>query len=199
MWKITEDADFFLEKLQLNQQEQDFISNIKNGKRYLHWLSSRVMLRELLETNLFIEILADEKGKPFLKNFPHKISISHSHDMAAVMISKYHEVGIDIEHIHPKVEKIAHKFLSQKELDELDPRYRTEHLIICWCAKEALFKLYAKGAVDFKQHLFLKNYDYKESGRMEAAILKEDFTGSFIVHFHKIEHYFMAYVMEEER
>ena len=65
VWKITEDADFFLKKLKLNEQDQKYIGNIKNGKRYLHWLSSRVMLRELLNTDKFIELDADEKGKPF--------------------------------------------------------------------------------------------------------------------------------------
>ena len=194
VWEITESAEELVGVLQLNDDERQFLDSLRNGKRYLHWLSSRVMLRKLLNTDQFIEIGADEKGKPFLKNFSHKISISHSHNMAAVMLSKRYEVGIDIEHIHPKVEKISKKFLSDKELVNIDPFYNIDHLMLCWCAKEAIFKWYAKGEVDFRQHLHLRNYDYRISGRMEGMILKDDCIAELVVHYEKMDQYMLAYV-----
>lgn len=198
VWKITESAEELLRRLQLNEEERGFLKKLQSNKRYLHWLSSRVMIRKLLNTDEFIEMETARKGKPAMKNFPHELSIAHSHEMAAVIISEENRVGVDIEHIDDKVKRIAHKFLSEEEMEEIDSVHDTEHLIQCWCAKEALFKYYGKGQVDFRQHLHLRHYDYKESGRMEASILKDDCLNNLVVHYQKVEQYMLAYVFEEE-
>ncbi len=72
LWKIEEDAAFFLSHLQLNEEEKLKADQLKSPKRYLHWLASRVLLRTLLETERFIEMSFDEYGKPYLDNFPYK-------------------------------------------------------------------------------------------------------------------------------
>ncbi|ULT29242.1 hypothetical protein KUH03_20355 [Sphingobacterium sp. E70] len=74
------------------------------------------MLRTLLNTSRYIDCPSDANGKPYLANFPQKISLSHSFDYAAAMISTEGEVGIDMEIIKTKVERIQHKFLKPVEL-----------------------------------------------------------------------------------
>src|SRR3546814_16608220 len=93
-------------------------------KRSLHWLGSRVLLRTLLNTDKYINLKIDEYRKPFLANLPHQVSISHSYDFAAVMVSLNGPVGVDIEQINSKIEKIAASFLLPEELEFIYPQAR---------------------------------------------------------------------------
>jgi 4'-phosphopantetheinyl transferase len=96
LWKIEEQAEELYNQLQLNESEKAFVEQISNGKRHLHWLGTRVLLRKMLLTDEYIDCKVDEHGKPYLVSLPYHISFSHSFDYAAVMISKKHPVGIDI-------------------------------------------------------------------------------------------------------
>src|SRR5690606_5399622 len=102
--------------LQLRDHERSYLESLVNGKRNLHWLSTRVLLRRMMNTDQYIDCRIDENGKPYLINFPYYISLSHSYEYAAVMISKNKAVGIDIEIIKDKIERIARKFLNSEEL-----------------------------------------------------------------------------------
>jgi len=115
IWKIEESADELLAQLQLKEHELSYLDTLINGKRNLHWLSTRVLLRRMMDTDNYIDCKVDSSGKPYLSNFPHHISLSHSYDYAAVMVSKNKAVGIDIELVKDKIERIAHKFLSKEE------------------------------------------------------------------------------------
>lgn len=97
VWKIEETAEELYSSLQLNKDEEAYLQTLNNGKRNLHWLSTRVLLRKMLNTEKYIDCQVDEDGKPYLVNFPHHISFSHSFDYAAVMVSEDKPVGIDIE------------------------------------------------------------------------------------------------------
>ncbi len=66
----------------------------------------------------------DDHGKPYLVNFDYEISLSHSYDYAAVMISKDKKVGVDIELMKEKIDLIKHKFLSVEELKASKSRYQ---------------------------------------------------------------------------
>jgi 4'-phosphopantetheinyl transferase len=140
LWKIEEEAESLYNQLQLNEHEKAYVESIGNGKRHLHWLGTRVLLRTMLNTAEYIDCQVDDHGKPYLVNMPYQISLSHSFDYAAVMLSKSKPVGIDIELISPKVERIAHKFLNTQELSFIKPEHRVEQLYVAWCAKEAVYK-----------------------------------------------------------
>jgi 4'-phosphopantetheinyl transferase len=134
VWKIEESEEHLLAGLQLKQHELEFIASINNGKRLLHWLSTRLLLRTMLNTSDYIDCRMDEHGKPYLVNFENEISLSHSYDYAAVMISKNKKVGVDIELIKPKITRIRQKFLSNEEL-AFKMSEDIESLYVCWCAK----------------------------------------------------------------
>ncbi|MCY7411265.1 MAG: hypothetical protein LH473_13415 [Chitinophagales bacterium] len=75
IWKIEESAEWFRSQLILDERENALIDSIKHPQRKLHWLSSRVLLRRLMNTNEFIHLESDENGKPRIHNFPVNISI----------------------------------------------------------------------------------------------------------------------------
>jgi phosphopantetheine--protein transferase-like protein len=77
-----------------------------------------------------------------------------------VIVSKDHRVGIDVELVTPKVEKVKRKFLSNEELSNIQhSTFNIQHLTLLWCCKEAVFKWYGNGGVDFKDHILIKPFD----------------------------------------
>lgn len=191
VWKIEESIEELQSKLQLKQHEEEFLQSIHHDKRKLHWLSTRCLLRTMLNTDGYIDCRSDDQGKPFLVNFSKHISISHSGDYAAVMISDQSEVGIDIEHMSPKIVKLAPKFLSTNELSFINKTHQVAHLYACWCAKEAIYKLHGKRGVSLLNDINLKPFTYQESGEMEAELL----TNNFVVSFEELEGYVLSYVI----
>src|SRR5437867_4007158 len=119
IWKINEKKDELFTLIQLSEDELRQYKKINNELRKLHWLACRVLLNELLnEKNL--EIIYDEFGKPYLKDSSLKISISHAHEFAAIIIDENKETGIDIELINPKIERVIEKFMNDEELSSLN-------------------------------------------------------------------------------
>src|SRR5690606_35147540 len=138
---------------------------------------------KMLNTSDYIDCQVDEHGKPYLLNFPHHISLSHSYDYAAVMVSEDRLVGIDIEIIKDKIERVAKKFLSPEELDFIDPQHAIEHLYICWCAKESVYKLYGKNNVSFLNNIRLTPFHWAESGTFKASLNLKDEHREYDVQF----------------
>jgi phosphopantetheinyl transferase len=193
VWYITERSDELIGLLQLDAGEKALIETLRHSKRYLHWLSSRVLLRQLLHTKRFIQLQSDANRKPVLVNFPHQLSISHSREMAAVIISEEYPVGIDVERIDTKVRRVRHKFLSPSELAALSNPDDIEQLITCWCAKEALYKYYGRGQVDFIADLRL-DLPPQDKSHIAAHIAK-DSNSDHIVHTMVIDDYMLAFVV----
>ena len=144
VWKIEETEEQLLSGLQLKQHELDVIASLSNGKRALHWLSTRLLLRTMLNTADYIDCQMDDHGKPYLVNSDTHISLSHSYDYAAVIISKGKQVGVDIELIKMKIKSIKHKFLSDVELAQKQIGDNTNGLYVAWCAKEAIYNWHGK-------------------------------------------------------
>ena len=60
------------------------------------------------------------------------ISVSHSGKFAAVITSKRNKVGIDIEQVHPRLHKVAEKFMSPEEGINESSVLTTDHLCLHW-------------------------------------------------------------------
>lgn len=164
VWQIEEDYSFFENKFHSSPE-------IKNENQRLQWYATRHLTNELL--GFQDEILKDEFGKPFLKSSEKKISLSHTSQFAAVILSKNFEVGIDLEAIHPKVERIAHKFLREDEINSIKPEEKIQKLILYWSAKESLYKLHGQKQLEFKTQLLIKPFELKSSGTLNAEIKTE--------------------------
>ncbi len=196
LWKITEHPAELEAQLQLKAHEVNILKSLSKEKRNLHWLATRVLLRKMINTNEYINFQVDESGKPYLVNHPHHISLSHSYDYAAVMVSKTRKVGIDIEVIKSKIERVQQKFLADDELGFIGDANRIEKLYVCWCAKEALYKLNGKKETSFRDHIKLSDFAYADEGKLKAKIEKNNSLKSYIVNFKRIEDYMLGYVCE---
>lgn len=98
--------------------------------------------KRLLE-HIFSEpviLLHSAEGAPYLQGRKEHISISHSKSRLAIVVSKQKPVGIDMEEIHERLNKVKHKFLQADELKDL-PTGSLKELALCWSAKEAVYKV----------------------------------------------------------
>lgn len=194
LWKIEEDAEDLYAQLQLNDEEKAFVEQLRHGKRHLHWLGTRVLLRTMLRTDEYIDCKVDAHGKPYLVNLPYHISLSHSFEYAAVMISKS-PVGIDIEQIRQKVERIAPRFMNPDELASVpDDEHKVNALYAYWCAKEAVYKCYGQKEVSFIHHINLKPFPYLPGGTVQVQLHKGEVNRDYDVHYFKYEDYMVGYV-----
>jgi phosphopantetheine--protein transferase-like protein len=95
------------------------------------------------EADLSQLVMADN-GKPYLLGLPFHFSFSHCKGYAACAVDDQ-PVGIDIEMIHPRISKVAHKFLNDSEkamIAGLDENDQLNQLAFLWAAKEAMYKMY---------------------------------------------------------
>ncbi|WP_316742588.1 4'-phosphopantetheinyl transferase family protein [Pedobacter antarcticus] len=194
VWKIEEQEQELIAGLQLKQHELDFIASLNKGKRLLHWLSTRLLLRTLLNTSAYIDVRMDDHGKPFLADSSFQISLSHSYDYAAVMIGRTKSVGVDIELIKPKIQSIKQKFLSSTELGELNLEINS--LYICWCAKEAIYKWYGKKGLEFRKHIRLLPFTPSDQGELQAVVtLPEGLKEVKVSYFKTEDGYMTGYIV----
>lgn len=196
VWKIEETEAELLSGLQLKQHELDFISSLNNGKRLLHWLSTRVLLRTMLNTSEYIDCRMDEHGKPYLPDLDYHISLSHSYDYASVIIGKTKKVGVDIELIKHKIKSIKHKFLSDVELAQKQVGDNIDGLYVCWCAKEAIYKWNGRKGLEFKQDIHIKPFKLKNEGQLNALVDLPGGTRELTVQYFKTKDgYMLGYVV----
>jgi len=80
LWKITESEEELMRMIELDQQSENEISNIKFQPRRLEGITSRLTLKKLVEI-MGVEyrgIWKDDHGKPFLNKSSYHVSITHS-------------------------------------------------------------------------------------------------------------------------
>ena len=100
------------------------------------------VLTEMLGYEPLIE--HNEDGKPMIEGY--HISISHTLGYVAVILSRDYEVGVDIEYVSDRVNRISSRFLRDDEVFA-----DTKDKLIAWCAKETMYKLFSS------EHLALKD------------------------------------------
>lgn len=164
IWQIEEPESFFASAL-------GFDSDKKHPKRRLEHLSGRYLLKLLQDDFPFENIEIGSGGKPKLPQDTIHFSISHSFPFAAAIVSKDKSVGIDIQVFVDKIQYLAPKFLAPFEQgivgDAIPP------ITLAWAAKEALFKYYGLGAVDFKEDMPIQNIRwYEQHAKVEMLLQK---------------------------
>jgi len=131
-------------------------------------------------------ILYSAENKPFVRGNTHKISISHSNNLTAVLISSDKRVGIDLEYMSGKISKVADKFINERERITADPEMKKYHLYLHWCAKEAMYKICDKQDINFRDGLTIAPFDPEEHGFMKGHVLngsgEEDLELEYLQH-----------------
>jgi len=156
VWQIAETEAFFYDFLKLLPDDELRIKNCKLQKVRLQKLACRAVLAELLKNNE-IGITYSETTQPQLKDY--HISFSHTKNSVAVALSKT-PVGIDIEELTPRILPLYPRFMGEQEIAGCDVN-NLKDLYYYWCAKEAMYKWYAKGNLDFIADLYVDKNEKK--------------------------------------
>jgi len=155
--EIHEPVDDLLNLLQKKEQYLPYLSQITSETRKKEWLTVRVLLKEMLGEEK--EIIYTSTGKPYLSDNSYQISISHTKGFVAVALHPEMKIGIDIERISPRIQKIRSRFMNEKEEANLNKEHEEVHLLLYWSAKESMFKILEEQDVDFKTCLHINSFN----------------------------------------
>jgi len=191
IWEIRESTD---ELVQLLKSKTN-VEALDNDRRNRHFLSSRLLFESLLGHSNF-SIVKDEYGKPHLNEGRHHISLSHSGDYAAGIVSELGSCGVDIEKFKDKIVAIGPRFCSDLELSRIEKSEEVKSLYLIWSIKESLYKLYGRKSVNFKQHLWVGEFDVNEPrGEVECWIKKNGTSVRYSVQYQLFDEYILSWVV----
>ena len=133
--------------------ESKYLLEIKPINLKQQFIAGRNLIRKISSLKKD-DIDYDQYGAPFFIKHPQKIiSLSHSDCMVAASFSEVPN-GIDIQKQAEKILHIVPKFMTGSEQDKCSSNQLLSFAHFTWSAKEAMFKAYKIGNVDFKAHLF---------------------------------------------
>jgi 4'-phosphopantetheinyl transferase EntD len=171
--------------------EKKKFENYKSNNRKLEWLSVRRLLREM--RGVPTQIVYNDYRKPFLFNTDMNISITHSRDLTAIMLSKNKKIGIDLEYMSHNISKVAHKFINEDEYIVEDSKKSKFHMYIHWCAKEALYKLCDKQDINFRKNLTIEPFEPDECGEIYGWVDNRFWHDKFLMRYFTVKNHVLVY------
>jgi len=180
IWSIQEPASFFETDVQLAVP-------IANEERRTQHLAVRLLFKLMMPEADLSQLVMADNGKPYLLGLPFHFSFSHCKGYAACAVDDKQPVGIDIEIIHPRIAKVAHKFLNEAEkvmiadLDEID---QLNQMAFLWAAKESMYKQYEQLGIDFAKDFNVLELAKGDRGTVPAEILHKGIDAKVNLDYH---------------
>lgn len=142
----------------MDEKRKNYINSLKHERSKLlsvaaEWTAKSNAARLLNKEVEEITLIRDQKGKPYIKNNPLYISISHSGDFVAVALHSA-PVGIDIEVLRSVDLRLKNRICTDSDSVFLKESKSAEEenlkILKIWTAKEAYFKKIGTGITNFK-------------------------------------------------
>lgn len=147
VWHIQESESELMNSIAISERSHGRLSMMKSEIHRKGFLAVRQLLSCFEYSDE--DLAYNNDGKPLL-NDGKFISISHSFDYAAVVVSDY-SVGVDIEKLRFKISKLSSKFINLEAIFlNSNYSYEIERLTAIWTTKEALYKLHGKTGLSLK-------------------------------------------------
>ena len=188
IWKISESYNELFSEIDLNEKSQIKLNSMKSEMHQLGFLSVRKLLQKANYSDF--DLNYDESGKPHLSNGK-SISISHSHQMSAIIISN-EPVGIDLEIQKEKVLKIASKFMDILHLEHLSHQNQIKKATVIWGIKETVFKIENQTGISFPDHIFESEFNLIDKNT-QAELRFNNIQKKFNIHFEEIKNYILVW------
>ena len=195
---LAEDESFRFLTTLLSPAEARLLASLTYPKRRLEWLGGRLVAKHCLNRlALALEsppacyceysILPDTHGRPTLAPPPGSnrvptISISHSRDYAAALVTAHGTCGIDIQQKSAQLARVQERFATTEELTLLlhlvsNPLTR---LGLIWTAKGAVKKCLLSDRPDFLGTISLTAISYEPKETIWTARCQvQDRIGTF--------------------
>ena len=146
LWKVMIGE---LNTKELNSDEKNLLKLKKNNILREQFLATRKVLA--LENSDY-KITYNNNGKPSL-NSKYNISISHSHEIAAVAISDNSKIGLDVQLKENKIFNIQNKFLNKYEKSNIGDDPTVDILTMVWTSKESIYKAVGLKGISFSENI----------------------------------------------
>src|SRR6056300_303261 len=146
LWKVIIGE---LNTEELNSDEKNLLKLKKNNILREQFLATRKVLA--LENSDY-KITYNNNGKPSL-NSKYNISISHSHQIAAVAISDNSKIGLDVQLKENKIFNIQDKFLNPTEKLNIGKNPSLKILTMIWTSKESIYKAVGIKGISFSDNI----------------------------------------------
>ena len=171
LWYLTETPAMLWADLPNAAAYQPLLPAPADATRQAQWLAGRRLAHSLfaqLPVPLPPDTLVqnDATGRPWLAGAPAGavVSLSHSGEWVAAVLAQGGRVGVDIELVRDKAQRLASTFLGPTE-------WADTHYTLLWSAKEALYKLAAQRGIIFRQQLLLHEFSPAASGEIPATLV----------------------------
>jgi len=146
LWKVMIGE---LNTKELNSEEKKLLKLKKSNILREQFLATRKVLALI---NSDYEITYNNYGKPLL-NSKYNISISHSHEIAAIAISDNSKIGLDIQLKESKIFNIQNKFLNKYEKSNIGDNPTVDILTMVWTSKESIYKAIGLKGTSFSENI----------------------------------------------
>ena len=134
---------------ELNSDEKKILKLKRNNILREQFLATRKVLA--LENSNY-KITYDINGRPLL-NSEYNISISHSHEIAALVISDNSKIGLDVQLNENKIFTIQNKFLNKSEKLNIGDDPTVDILTMVWTSKESIYKAIGLKGISFSENI----------------------------------------------
>lgn len=214
-WHITEDVTSLFRAVSLSDCSNKRLEGMKSEAQQKAFLAVRMLLLHLGYSDE--DLTYDASGKPHLKRevsgtknenenplpvthcpSPNNryISISHSHDFAAICVSDQ-EVGIDIELRKEKILKIASRYMNVRHLEQLSIEEQIAKATTVWGIKEAIFKIKNEKGISFPDHIFESDFRLSDTTTQAELHFKQQ-VEPFAIHFQPIANYIFVCALRQK-
>nr|WP_314288463.1 4'-phosphopantetheinyl transferase superfamily protein [uncultured Capnocytophaga sp.] len=188
LWEVRETLAVLQEQVKLTPEQTETFGKIHNERAQKNFLATRLLLQEVGYSSKML--FYDPYGRPYL-NDGQQISISHSFDRVAVIISDQ-AVGVDIEKKRDKIKRVARKFTQWNyQSASFSDENIIQKLTMTWCAKEVGFKIHNNPTLtlnDIKVRDFFPN-DVRTDIKVEDTIYE--------VYFAFIDDFVLGYCVKK--
>jgi phosphopantetheinyl transferase len=184
LWHLTETAAELWPQLPQPETYQSLLPATAAPIRQSQWLAGRALVHALAPALVAdvpgsLLLQNDATGRPWLAGATPglTVSLSHSGAWVAAVLARGGRVGVDVEMIRDKAQRLAAKFLASPEWDaakaacQATPEAASAHFTLLWSAKETLYKLAAQRGIIFKTQLLLDDFHPQESGEIPATLV----------------------------
>lgn len=144
IWAISESSDdFWALSPYVESSRSEFNALYKSEQRKCEVLAVSLLIKEIIGDN--VQLLHQDNGKPYLSSGMN-ISISHTRGFAVIIVSRSKQVSVDIEYFSNRIERIRSKFMRDDENASSQVK-----LLMHWCAKETMYKLFPEDNLTFNK------------------------------------------------
>lgn len=186
IWEISETLEDFFTLYPYTEILCSSVKDLyKSADRRCEIVAVRLLIRKILGGD--VSLFHKKNGQPYLSSGMN-ISISHTRGFAAIIVSQSKKVSIDIEYISKRIERIKHKFMRN---DENASSYL--ELLMHWCAKETMYKMFAEDNLSFNKMQLLSIDGNDTSGIITAKNISRNI--NLLVNYRMFDSFLLTFAI----